>query len=134
MAINRTTGGAIIMAGSGMCSGGRVRHHLRQHLGRPQSSVVFVGYAARGTLARHIIDGAQKVAIYGEQFTVRSRIHTINGFSAHADQAELLAWHERAAPTTTFLVHGDPNAMKIFASRLKDTRVEMPELHAEVEL
>jgi metallo-beta-lactamase family protein len=134
MAINRITGGAIIMAGSGMCTGGRVRHHLRHHLGRPQSSVVFVGYAAQGTLARKVIDGARTVSIFGEELPVRCRIHTINGFSAHADQAELLAWHEGAAAATTFLVHGDPEAMTIFASRLKDTRVEMPELHEEFEL
>jgi metallo-beta-lactamase family protein len=134
MAINRITGGAIIMAGSGMCTGGRVRHHLRHHLGRPQSSVVFVGYAARGTLARHIIDGAGTVSIFGETIPVRARIHTINGFSAHADQAELLRWHEQAAPDTTYLVHGDPDAMEAFAGHLKTGRVEMPELHQEFEL
>ena len=131
---NRITGGAVIMAGSGMCTGGRVRHHLRHHLGRAQSSVIFVGYAARGTLARQIIDGARTVPLYGEKISVRARIHTIGGFSAHADQAELLAWHERAAPATTFLVHGDPEAMSQFAGRLKDTRVEMPELGEEFEL
>jgi metallo-beta-lactamase family protein len=133
-AINRITGGGIIMAGSGMCTGGRVRHHLRHHLGRPQSSVIFVGYAAQGTLARHIIDGADTVSIYGEQIPVRARIHTIGGFSAHADQAELLAWHEHAGPATTFLVHGDLAAMTHFAGCLKDVRVEMPELHEEFEL
>ncbi len=134
MALNRISGGAIIMAGSGMCTGGRVRHHLRHHLGRSQSSVIFVGYAARGTLARKIIDGARTVSIFGEEIPVRCRIHTINGFSAHADQAELLAWHEGTAAATTFLVHGDPEAMTTVASRLKDTRVEMPELHEEFEL
>lgn len=134
MAINRIAGGAIIMAGSGMCTGGRVRHHLRHQLGRRQSSVVFVGYAAEGTLARQIIDGAQTVSIYGEKIPVRARIHTINGFSAHADQAELLAWHARAAPATTFLVHGDPEAMKVFASHLEETRIEMPEREQEFEL
>jgi metallo-beta-lactamase family protein len=133
-AINRVSAGAIIMAGSGMCTGGRVRHHLRHHLGRPQSSIIFVGYAARGTLARAIIDGARTVSIFGEHIPVHARIHTINGFSAHADQAELLAWHERASSATTFLVHGDPEAMRTFASRLEGTRVEMPELHEEFEL
>lgn len=134
VALNRITGGAILMAGSGMCTGGRVRHHLRHHLGRAQSSVVFVGYAARGTLAREIIDGARTVSIFGEQVPVRARIHTIGGFSAHADQAELLAWHERAAPATTFLVHGDPEAMRRFAERLQGTRVSMPDLHEEAPL
>ncbi len=134
MAINRIRGGAIIMAGSGMCTGGRVRHHLRHHLGRAESSVVFVGYAARGTLARHIIDGARTVSIFGEEIPVRARIHTINGFSAHADQAELLAWHERVAPERTFLVHGDQEAMQHFDRQLRRSRVEMPQLHQEAEL
>jgi metallo-beta-lactamase family protein len=134
MAINRIASGAIIMAGSGMCTGGRVRHHLRQHLGRTHSSVIFVGYAARGTLARRIIDGAKRVKIFGEEHPVRARIHTINGFSAHADQADLLAWHEQASPSTTFLVHGDLEAMQHFRGHLKDTRVELPELDQEFEL
>jgi metallo-beta-lactamase family protein len=133
-AINGIAGGAVIMAGSGMCTGGRVRHHLRHHLGRAQSSVIFVGYAAEGTLARQIIEGAGTVSIYGERIPVRAAIHTIGGFSAHADQAELLAWQELAAPATTFLVHGDPEAKKKFAGRLRDTRVEMPNLHEEFEL
>jgi metallo-beta-lactamase family protein len=134
IALNRIHGGAIIMAGSGMCTGGRVRHHLRQHLGRPQSSVIFVGFAARGTLARRIIDGAQSVRIHGEQIPVRASIHTIGGFSAHADQAELLAWHEQAAAAVTYLVHGDPEAMDEFARHLEGTRVEMPEFEEEFEL
>jgi len=132
--INGITGGAVIMAGSGMCTGGRVRQHLRHHLGRAESSVIFVGFAAEGTLARQIIEGARTVSIYGEQIPVRAAIHTIGGFSAHADQAELLAWQKLAAPATTFLVHGDPEAKKKFAERLKNTRVEMPNLHAEFEL
>ena len=85
------------MAGSGMCTGGRVRHHLQHNIGREDSSIVFVGYAANGTLARRIIDGAELVNIFGENIPVRARIYTINGFSAHADQAELLAWQSRRA-------------------------------------
>jgi metallo-beta-lactamase family protein len=96
--------------------------------------VIFVGYAAEGTLARRIIEGARTVQIYGEQIPVRAAIHTIGGFSAHADQAELLAWQECAAPATTFLVHGDPGAKKRFAGCLKNTRVEMPDLHEVFEL
>jgi metallo-beta-lactamase family protein len=135
MAINRISGGAIIMAGSGMCTGGRVRHHLKHHLWQRDSSVVFVGYAGRGTLARQIVDGTGQVALYGESIPVRARIHTINGFSAHADQRELLAWHQRTGgPDVSFLVHGDEGVMEGFGRLLKDTRVEMPELHQEFEL
>ena len=135
MAINQISSGAVIMAGSGMCTGGRVRHHLKHHLGREHSSIVFVGYAAHGTLARSIIDGAKIVSIYGDDYQVRAQVHTIGGFSAHAGQAELLAWHKHAGnPETTFLVHGEKDSMAAFGQLLHDTRVEMPELHQEFEL
>ena len=126
VAINSVHGGAIIMAGSGMCTGGRVRHHLQHNLGRADSSVVFVGYAAVGTLARRIIDGAKQVTIFGENIQVSARIYTINGFSAHADEAELLAWQKQTGAKRTFLVHGDEDTMKKFAAQLADTDVEMP--------
>ncbi len=129
MAINRIVGGAIIIAGSGMCTGGRVRHHLRQNLFRPQAGIVFVGFAAAGTPARRIIDGASSVALFGEDIPVRAKVHTINGFSAHADQQELLAWrHAVGGAGTTFLVHGEPAAMTMFSSLLSG-RVEMPMPH-----
>ena len=135
IALNQIKGGAIIMAGSGMCTGGRVRHHLRQHLNEQRSAVVFVGYAARGTLARRIVDGAASVRIFGHEIAVRASIYTINGFSAHADQEQLLAWHAQTGnPKQTFLVHGDPDAMDIFAGELKNTQVLMPELHESFEL
>ncbi len=132
IALNSISGGAVIMAGSGMCTGGRVRHHLRHNLGRTDSSVIFVGFAARGTLARQIIDGARHVTIFGEQITVRARIYTINGFSAHADQTELLAWHKKAAPKRTFLVHGEEEAMRAFAAKLGGAVVEMPTMGEEI--
>ena len=138
MALNRITGGAVIMAGSGMCAGGRVRHHLRHNLWRQAASVVFVGYAAEGTLARAIIDGARTVEIFGEPIVVRARIHTINGFSAHADQAGLLAWHAATgAPRMTFLVHGDADrGMKAFGEALaaRGRAATMPALDQEIEL
>lgn len=126
MALNRFVGGAVIMAGSGMCTGGRVRHHLRHNLWRHDSSIVFVGYAARGTLARELIDGARQVTLFGEKVPVRARLHTINGFSAHADRDELLAWHGALKPARTVLVHGDEQAMQSFASALENTEVAMP--------
>ena len=135
MAINQITGGAVIMAGSGMCTGGRVRHHLKRNLGRSRSSVVFVGYAARGTLARQIIDGADTVRIFGEEYAVRAQIHTIGGFSAHAGQDELLQWHRRCGdPERTFLVHGEKDSMTAFSKLLNKTQVEMPSLHQAFEL
>jgi len=135
MAVNQVEGGAVIMAGSGMCTGGRVRHHLKHNLWGKRNSIVFVGFAAQGTLARNIIDGAKRVKIYGEDIAVKADIHTIGGFSAHADQAELLAWHQKTGnPKTTFLVHGEEESMQVFAKKLKNTHVEMPELHQSYEL
>ena len=135
MAINRIEGGAVIMAGSGMCTGGRVRHHLKHNLWNRRNSVVFVGFAAHGTLARRIVDGAERVSIYGEEVEVRASIHTIGGFSAHADQAELLAWHAKTGnPKTTYLVHGEEKSMQALAQKITNSQVEMPELHQQYEL
>ncbi len=134
MALNNIKGGAIIMAGSGMCTGGRIRHHLVHNLWRPESTVIFVGFAADGTLARRIIDGAKEVTIRDEKIPVRARIQTINGFSAHADQAELLAWHSQVHAGRTFLVHGEENVMGQFAAKLTGTSVEMPKLNQIFEL
>jgi metallo-beta-lactamase family protein len=130
IAINNFRGGAVIIAGSGMCTGGRIRHHLKQNLWRKEASVVFVGFAAQGTPARRIIDGEKSIKIFGEEISVRARIHTIGGFSAHADQKDLLAWHRQTGrPATTFLVHGEEKIIAKFAGLLSGTRVEMPDLH-----
>ena len=127
MALNRISGGAVIMAGSGMATGGRVRHHLVHNLPRPAASIVFVGYAARGTPARRIIDGARSITLFGEEVPVRAQVHTINGFSAHADQAELLRWHARVGGAErTILVHGESGAMNAFAALLPGVPVLMP--------
>ena len=135
MAINRIGGGVIVMAGSGMCTGGRVRHHLRHNLWRRESAVIFVGFAGVGTLARQIIDGAHTVRLFGEDIPVRARIHTINGFSAHADQSELLAWRNKVANCkTVFLVHGEEPVMKKLAELLPGQRVEMPRLHESFDI
>lgn len=126
IALNRLVGGAVIMAGSGMCTGGRVRHHLRHNLWRRDSSVVFVGYAAPGTLARILIDGAKTVRLFGDEISVNAHLYTINGFSAHADRDELLAWHRALKPKHTILVHGEGKAMSSFAKALEKTEVTMP--------
>ena len=134
IALNRITGGAVILAGSGMATGGRVRHHLRHNLWRENSSVIFVGFAARGTLARQIIDGASTVNLFGEQIPVRARLFTINGFSAHADQSELIAWQRQVGAPRTFLVHGEEEVMRQFALQLQGTVAVMPTLGQEFEL
>lgn len=134
VALNDIKAGAIIIAGSGMCTGGRILHHLRHNLWRPECSVIFVGYAAKGTLARQIIDGARTVRIFGEEIAVRAHTQTINGFSAHADQAGLLAWHRQTSARRTFLTHGEENTMQQLSVKLKNTQVEMPVLNQAFDL
>jgi metallo-beta-lactamase family protein len=135
MAINEVSSGAVIMAGSGMCTGGRIRHHLLHNLANHAAAVMFVGYAAAGTLARQIIDGARHVQVLGHHVPVRATIHTLNGFSAHADQRELLQWHAGIGGRKgTFLVHGDADVMAKFAQQLKGERVEMPKPEQGFEL
>ncbi|HEY4644742.1 MAG TPA: MBL fold metallo-hydrolase, partial [Steroidobacteraceae bacterium] len=109
MALNRIAGGAIIIAASGMCDGGRIRHHLRHRLPNPHTTVLIIGYQAVGTLGRRLVDRASSVRIFGEDVPVRAQVVTIGGFSAHADQSALLDWlgHLRAAPEQLFLIHGE---------------------------
>lgn len=136
-AINEIRGGAVILAGSGMCTGGRVQHHLEQLLPRPECAVVFVGYAAKGTPARALIDGARTLRLFGQEIPVRARIHTINGFSGHADHGTLLAWHKGSGPSAlTFLVHGEPNSALALQKDLaaKGLKTQIPDLHQEFEL
>jgi metallo-beta-lactamase family protein len=120
--INRISGSAIIIAGSGMCTGGRIKHHLARNIGRPESSILFVGYQAAGTLGREIQDGARQVRILGETHPVRARIFRIEGFSAHADRNELLRWAgvQKAAPRKVFITHGEPEAAESFRGFLAE--------------
>jgi metallo-beta-lactamase family protein len=92
MVLNKIKSNAIIIGGSGMCEGGRIRHHLKHNLWRPECTVIFVGFQAKGTLGRRIIDGAKVVHIFGEEIAVKARVYTLGGFSAHADQRGLLEW------------------------------------------
>jgi len=134
VALNNIRGGAVIMAGAGMATGGRVRHHLKHNVAREECCVIFVGFAAKGTLARQIIDGQNPVHILGDDIPVRARIHTINGFSAHADQAELLKWHAHTGAARAFLTHGEEVAMQAFASQLGKTQIQMPTLGQSFDL
>jgi metallo-beta-lactamase family protein len=111
-AINAISSHAIIIAGSGMCTGGRIWHHLKHQLWRPECSVIFTGYQAEGTLGRKLIDGARTVRVFGEEISVRAQLWTINGFSAHADQVGLLRFLTHAKkPEKIYLVHGEMNSL-----------------------
>lgn len=117
MALNRIKAGAIIVAASGMCDAGRIKHHLRHHLGRSECAIVIIGYQAEGTLGRRLVDGDKHVRIFGEDIAVRAGIHTIGGLSAHADQAALLGWLKafERPPQHTFVVHGEADTARGFA-------------------
>jgi metallo-beta-lactamase family protein len=110
MKINSVRSGAVIISASGMCEGGRIKHHLRHNIARPECAIVFVGFQAAGTLGRRIVDGAPRVRLFGEEHEVRARVFTIGGLSAHADRAALLGWLAgfRKAPQRTWVVHGEP--------------------------
>jgi metallo-beta-lactamase family protein len=120
MTLNRIESGAIIIAGSGMCTGGRILHHLKNNLWRPQCHVVIVGYQPTGTLGRQLVDGAEYIRLWQQTIKVNATIHTIGGLSAHADQAGLLAWYAgfKNRPPVC-LVHGEPQAQAILADRLR---------------
>jgi metallo-beta-lactamase family protein len=119
-AINHIKGTVIIIAGSGMCTGGRIKHHLAANISRPESTVLFVGYQARGTLGRIIVDGAEEVRIHGQNKPVRARISEIDGFSSHADRDELLQWLSsiKSPPRHVFVTHGEEEAAESFAGLL----------------
>ncbi len=122
----------VIIAPSGMCEAGRVVHHLKHNLWRENCTVLFVGFQAQGSLGRRIMDGAKVVKIHGEEIAVRCRIETMHGFSAHADQAQLLAWVDqlKQPPQMTFLVHGEAEAQAELSRLLTERghRVEVPQL------
>jgi metallo-beta-lactamase family protein len=120
-AINRIKSGAVVMAGSGMCEGGRVAHHLKHNLWRPECSIVFTGFQARGTLGRRIVDGASHVHVLGEEIAVRAKVYTINGFSAHADRSGLLEWLSSfVSRPEVFVVHGEENVAIDFAKLVEE--------------
>ncbi len=130
MAINRIKTGLIIIAGSGMCTGGRIRHHFKQRIWNKHNTVIFAGYQARGTLGRTLVDGATKIKLFREPFVVKARVETLGGFSAHAGQQELLDWAGNFENQARFvLVHGDPEALDALADKLwkdKGIRAKIP--------
>ncbi len=119
-ALNESEHPCVIISASGMCEGGRVIHHLRHNLWRPNVHVVLVGYMARGTLGRSLVEGAREVQIFGEPVVVGAQVHNLDGFSAHAGQSELLDWLSRVAPAKPRIVltHGEDEARTALAAAI----------------
>ena len=119
-ALNMDRSSKIIISASGMCDAGRIRHHLKHNLWRPECAVVFVGYQAEGSLGRRLLEGAKSVKLFGEEIAVNARIVNFKGLSSHADRDHLLAWIEHFAPTPqqVFVVHGDSEVTDLFAKDL----------------
>ncbi len=121
MKINAVKRGALVIAGSGMCSGGRILHHLRHNLWRRECHVMIIGYQSAGTLGRKLVDGSQFVRIYGEDIRVAATVHTIGGLSAHAGQDDLLAWYQAiAGRPPVHLVHGEERGREGLATCLRE--------------
>ncbi|MBN2551167.1 MAG: MBL fold metallo-hydrolase [Spirochaetales bacterium] len=138
-AINHIRGTSIIIAGSGMCTGGRIKHHLVHNIHRKASTVLFVGYQAEGTLGREILGGAREVRILGKRWRRRARIRSISGFSAHADQSALLRWLGglKRPPRRLFITHGEPDAIEALSAKIetdKGWKPFVPEYGQRVEL
>ncbi len=138
-AINHVRGTVIIIAGSGMCTGGRIKHHLASNIHRRESTILFVGYQAKGTLGRRIVDGEKEVRVLGQHFPVRANIVQLHGFSAHADKNELLRWVSglKKPPRHLFVTHGETEAANEFAETLREQKgwnVTVPSYLDEVEL
>lgn len=131
MALNRITSGAIIIAGSGMCNGGRILHHFKHNLWRPECHVVFTGFQARGTLGRALVEGADRVRLLHQQIAVKAQVHTLGGFSAHAGQSQLIEWASHFNPRPELhLVHGELEKMLALKQALRyrlDWEASIPE-------
>ncbi|QIR75004.1 MBL fold metallo-hydrolase [Sulfurospirillum diekertiae] len=138
MEINDVEKRAIIIAGSGMCNGGRVVHHLKQRIWNPKNAIIFVGFQVHGTLGRNIVDGEEFVRIYGEDIKVRAKVYTINGFSAHADRVDILAWIKQISGLNLiYLIHGETDKQELFKAYLHeniDTKVHIVKKEERIHL
>lgn len=138
IAINRVRSGAIIIAGSGMCNGGRIVHHLKHNLPHHNNHVIIVGYQAQGSLGRRLVDGDEAVRIHGEHVSVKAQIHTVGGLSAHGDQDDLARWYEcMENRPPVYLVHGENDARRAFGKYLAErtgAEVHVPEPGVSVDL
>ena len=132
-------GPCLIMAGNGMCNGGRILHHLRHNLPLPETEVLIVGFQSHGSLGRKLLDGASSVTIFGEEIPVRASIHTMGGFSAHAGQDDLLDWFAVVAPSRprTIITHGEDQARQVFSELIQSRfglQTERPALGDVIEI
>ena len=130
MEINKVKSGAIIIAGSGMCTGGRIRHHFKHRIWRDNTTIIFIGFQAYGTLGRILVDGKKDIKLFGEEFRVRARIETIGGLSAHAGQSALIDWAANFKTGPRFcLVHGETQSLQALSQKLwtdKNIRSDIP--------
>ena len=138
-ALNDVKGPCLIMAGAGMCTGGRILHHFRHNLARPGTTVLFVGYQGHGSLGRMIVDGKPTVTIFGEKIPVRASVHTFGGLSGHAGQTDLLRWlgSFAASGPRVFLTHGEDRGRKPLGKLIQERhqlRVDYPGLHETIEI
>lgn len=139
MALNLISGGAIIIAGSGMCTGGRIMHHLKHNLWRQNTRLLIAGFQARGTLGRALVDGAARVNVFGEEIAVKAKIHTLGSFSAHAGQSQLIEWAKGFTNRRPrlYLVHGEREKMDVLQQRLLkvlDWQAQIPELGESIDI
>jgi metallo-beta-lactamase family protein len=120
--INQQTGACLIMAGAGMCTAGRILHHLKNHIGKPETHVIIVGYQAQGSLGRMLIQGEKEVKLFGEKIAVRAQVHTLGGFSAHAGQTDLLLWFNfiAACNPRVALTHGEDGPRRELARLIQE--------------
>src|SRR6185295_236072 len=121
MKINEQPGPCLVMAGEGMCNAGRIDHHLKANLWKPDTHVLIVGYQGHGSLGRRLVEGAKMVSIFGEKIVVKAKIHTLGGFSAHAGQTDLLTWFSAIAPSKprVVLTHGEDEPRQELALKIQ---------------
>jgi metallo-beta-lactamase family protein len=138
-AINNVAGPAVIMSSSGMCTAGRIKHHLRNNIEKVEATILFVGHQGVGTLGRQILDGAREVRIHGGKYRVQARIAQIYGFSGHADRSQLLKWitNLKVPPRRVFLTHGDEDvALELgrYIEKEQHWRVRVPQYNEAADL
>jgi metallo-beta-lactamase family protein len=138
-AINEVASPCVIMSSSGMCTAGRIKHHLRNNIDHPRNTILFVGHQGTGTLGRRILDGAEEVRIHGQSFRVKAHIAQIYGFSGHADRTGLRKWltHLQRAPRQLFLTHGEESVSLALANELRSGLrwpVHVPQYNEAVDL